>query len=91
MKNKQTNKQKNKKQKTKKQKNKKTKNKQKKTNRCHRPSGPFVCVEQVSSRGWAKSRMSDKQMHTGEVMLNLNVICQIEHRTFYAEDNKEVG
>jgi hypothetical protein len=55
------------------------------------PLGPFVCVEWVSSRGWTKCRMRDKQMHTGEVVWNLNVICQIERRTFYAEDNKEVG
>jgi hypothetical protein len=38
------------------------------------PLGPFVCVEQVSSRGWAKRRMSDKQMYTGKVVWNLNVI-----------------
>ena len=41
---------------------------------CHKPSGPLVCVERVSSLGWTKRRMSDKQMHTGEVVLNLNVI-----------------
>jgi hypothetical protein len=35
--------------------------------------------------------MSDKQTHTGKVVWNLNVIFQIEHQTFYAEDNKEVG
>ena len=55
------------------------------------PLGPFVCVEQVSSHGWTKHRMSDKQMPTGEVVWNLNVIFQIEHQTFYAEDNKVVG
>jgi hypothetical protein len=33
----------------------------------------------------------DREMHTGEVVLDLNVIFQIEHQTFYAEDNKEVG
>ena len=55
------------------------------------PLGPFVCVERVSRRGWAKLRMSDKQTHTGEFVWNLNVIFQIEHQTFYAEDNKVVG
>ena len=55
------------------------------------PLGPFVCVEQVSSRGWTKCRMSDKQTHTGEFVWNLSVIFQIEHQTFYAEDNKVVG
>ena len=40
---------------------------------------------------WAKRRISDKQTHTGEFVLDLNVIFQIEHQTFYAEDNKEVG
>jgi hypothetical protein len=55
------------------------------------PLGPFVCVERVSSLGWTMSRMSDKQTHTGEVAWNLNVLFQIEHQTFYAEDNKEVG
>jgi hypothetical protein len=29
--------------------------------------------------------------HTGEFVWNLNVILQLEHQTFYAEDNKEVG
>jgi hypothetical protein len=33
----------------------------------------------------------DRKMHTGEVVLNLNVFFQIEHQTFYTEDNKEVG
>jgi hypothetical protein len=28
---------------------------------------------------------------TGEVVKNLNVICQIKHQTSYTEDNKEVG
>jgi hypothetical protein len=55
------------------------------------PLGPFVCMERVSSRGWAKRRMNERQMHTGEVVWNLNVFCQIEHQTFYTEDNKEVG
>jgi hypothetical protein len=55
------------------------------------PLGPFVCVERVSSLGWTKHRMNDKQTHTGEFVWNLNVICQIEHQTFYAEDNKVVG
>jgi hypothetical protein len=32
------------------------------------PLGPFVCVERVSSRRWAKHRMNDRQMHTGEVV-----------------------
>jgi hypothetical protein len=29
--------------------------------------------------------------HTGEFVWNLSVILQLEHQTFYAEDNKEVG
>jgi hypothetical protein len=37
------------------------------------------------SIGWI-----DRQMHTGEVVLDLNVISQIEHQIFYTEDNKEV-
>ena len=32
------------------------------------PLGPFVCVKWVSSHGWAKRRMNDRQMHTGEVV-----------------------
>jgi hypothetical protein len=29
--------------------------------------------------------------HAGEFVWNLNVMLQLEHQTFYAEDNKEVG
>ena len=32
----------------------------------------------------------DRQMQAGEVVWNLNVICQIEHQTFYTEENREV-
>ena len=32
------------------------------------PLGPFVCVERVSSLGWAKCQMNDRKMHTGEVV-----------------------
>jgi hypothetical protein len=39
------------------------------------PLGSFVCMELVSRRGWAKHRMSDKQTHTGEFVLDLNVFC----------------
>jgi hypothetical protein len=55
------------------------------------PLGPFGCVERVSRRGWSKHQMSDKQTHTEEFVLDLNVIFQIKHQTFYAEDNKKVG
>ena len=54
------------------------------------PLGPFGCVERVSRRGWSKHQMSDKQTHTEEFVLDLNVIFQIKHQTFYAEDNKKV-
>jgi hypothetical protein len=53
--------------------------------------GPCVCVEQGLSMRVGKVWMSDKQTHTGEFVWNLSVIFQIEHQTFYAEDNKEVG
>ena len=53
--------------------------------------GPCVCVERGLSTRVGKAWMSDKQTHTGEFVWNLSVICQIEHQTFYAEDNKVVG
>jgi hypothetical protein len=33
----------------------------------------------------------DRQTQTRESVLDLNVICQIEHQTFYTEDDREVG
>jgi hypothetical protein len=38
-------------------------------------------------------RVDERQTdtHTGEFEWNLSVILQLEHQTFYAEDNKEVG
>ena len=55
------------------------------------PLGLFVCVEWSLVEGRQGVGWTDKQMHTGEVVLDLNVFCQIEYQTFYAEDNKEAG
>ena len=55
------------------------------------PLGPCVCVERGLSTRVGKAWMNDRQTHTGEFVWNLIVIFQIEHQTFYAEDNKEVG
>jgi hypothetical protein len=52
------------------------------------PLGPFVCVERVSSRGWAKRRMNDAHRR-GPV--ESECICQVAHQIFYTEDNKDVG
>ena len=32
----------------------------------------------------------DRQTETRKSVLDLNVICQIEHQTFYTEENREV-
>ena len=32
----------------------------------------------------------DRQTQTGESVLDMKVICQIEHQTFYTEENREV-
>ena len=53
--------------------------------------GPCVCVERGLSTRVGKAWMDDRQTHAGEFVWNLNVILQLEHQTFYAEDNKEVG
>jgi hypothetical protein len=41
---------------------------------------------------WAKSwrERGDRQTQTQGSVLYLNVICQIEHQTFHAEENREV-
>jgi hypothetical protein len=55
------------------------------------PLGPCVCLERGLSTRVGKVWMNDRQTHTGEFVWTLNVIFQIEHQTFYAEHNKEVG
>jgi hypothetical protein len=55
------------------------------------PLGPFVCVERVSSRGWTKHRMSDKQTHTGKVAWNLNVFFKSSIRLFMQKTIKKLG
>jgi hypothetical protein len=55
------------------------------------PLGPFVCVEQVSSLGWTKHRMSDKQTHTGEVVWNLNVFFKSSIRLFMQKTIRKLG
>jgi hypothetical protein len=55
------------------------------------PLGPFVCFEPVSSRGWTKCRMSDKQTHTGEVVWNLNVFFKSSIRLFMQKTIRKLG
>jgi hypothetical protein len=55
------------------------------------PLGPFVCMERVSRRGWAKRRMSDKQTHTGEVVWNLNVFFKSSIRLFMQKTIRKLG
>jgi hypothetical protein len=38
---------------------------------------------------WARSQWESTDSTQGSV--DLNVICQIEHQTFYTEENREVG
>ena len=52
---------------------------------------PMSAWNGVSRRGWAKRGWWQTDTHAGEFVWNLNVILQLEHQTFYAEDNKEVG
>ena len=55
------------------------------------PLGPFVCVEWVSSRGWTKRQMSDKQTHTGEFVWNLNVYFKSSIRLFMQKTIRKLG
>jgi hypothetical protein len=56
---------------------------------CHRPSWSLVCVERVSGHRWARSwRELTDRPDTREY--GWNAICQIEHHTFYTEENREV-
>jgi hypothetical protein len=55
------------------------------------PLGPFVCVERVSSHGWTKLRMSDKQTHTGEFVWNLNVMFESSIRLFMQRTIRKLG
>ena len=59
---------------------------------CRRPSGP-LCLRGTGSLevGWQSVDERQTDTHTGEFVWNLSVILQLEHQTFYAEDNKEVG
>ena len=53
--------------------------------------GPFVCLEQVSSCGWAKRRMNSQTDTHRRGCVKSECIFQIKHQTFYAEDNKKLG
>jgi hypothetical protein len=60
---------------------------------CHGP-GLVGLSQSVGIRGsdrWAQSWQELTDTQTQESVLNLNVICQIEHQTFYTEENREVG
>jgi hypothetical protein len=57
---------------------------------CRRPSWSLVCMELVSSAGGqGVGRIWQTDPTQGSV--DLNVICQIEHQTFYTEEKREVG
>jgi hypothetical protein len=58
---------------------------------CRRLSGSLCLRGTGLLTQVGKVWMNDKQTHTGEIVWNLSVIFQIEHQTFYAEDNTEVG
>jgi hypothetical protein len=59
---------------------------------CHRPSGS-LCLHGTGSLDTGGQSVDERKTdtHTGEFVWNLSVILQLEHQTFYAEDNKEVG
>jgi hypothetical protein len=55
---------------------------------CGRPSWSLVCMERVSgASGQGIRGNSQTDLTQGSV----DLICQIEHQTFYTEENKEVG
>ena len=59
---------------------------------CRRPSGS-LCLRGTGTLDAGGQNVDEQQTdtHTGEFVWNLSVILQLEHQTFYAEDNKEVG
>ena len=53
--------------------------------------GPCLCGTGLWLQVDKESAGIDRQTQTQESVLDLNVICQIEHQTFYTEENREVG
>jgi hypothetical protein len=60
--------------------------------KCRRLSGS-LCLRETGSLNVGGQSVDEWQTdtHAGEFVWNLNVIFQIEHQTFYVEDNKVVG
>jgi hypothetical protein len=54
------------------------------------PLGPYVCMEQVSSRQWAKCWMRWQTDAHRRGCVESECVCQVEHQTFYSTENTRV-
>ena len=57
---------------------------------CRRPSWSLIFIEWVSDTG-GQGVGGNWQTDSTQGSVDLNVICQIKHQTFYTEENREVG
>jgi hypothetical protein len=52
---------------------------------------PSICGNQGFGLMGIEMAGIDRQTQTWKSVLDLNVICQIKHQSFYTEENREVG